>query len=156
VAEPVTGQGPALHPGGPGRHPGRDGARRRRARRPGERRPGGRRAQRPGRERDGDQSGRGPMTTKAVRQRRFRPAWLLAIVLLGLLTVLLVVAGFASAQVGNDANAHDPVANDAVPESVLDGGPIVNGTHTPVTSLSLPARTIVLTFDDGPDPTWTP
>jgi len=30
----------------------------------------------------------------------------------------------------------------------------MTGSH--VRSYSMPARTVALTFDDGPDPTWTP
>lgn len=44
-----------------------------------------------------------------------------------------------------------------VPPEVLAGGPIVDArtAGTPV-SRTVPDRTIVLTFDDGPDPVWTP
>ncbi len=49
------------------------------------------------------------------------------------------------------------VTGGAVPASVTGGGPILrvapDGT---VTSRAMPAKTIALTFDDGPDPTWTP
>ena len=36
------------------------------------------------------------------------------------------------------------------------GGPVINTTGGQESSSRLPARTIALTFDDGPDPTWTP
>ncbi len=72
------------------------------------------------------------------------------------LAVILGVAGIGEASVGNDAGAHPPVGTDTVPASVRDGGPWVDATHPPVTSRRLPPKTIALTFDDGPDPTWTP
>ncbi|PZW01840.1 Glycosyltransferase, catalytic subunit of cellulose synthase and poly-beta-1,6-N-acetylglucosamine synthase [Micromonospora phaseoli] len=43
-----------------------------------------------------------------------------------------------------------------VPDEILGGGPIVNTTADRPQSYRLPARTIALTFDDGPDPRWTP
>jgi cellulose synthase/poly-beta-1,6-N-acetylglucosamine synthase-like glycosyltransferase/peptidoglycan/xylan/chitin deacetylase (PgdA/CDA1 family) len=45
------------------------------------------------------------------------------------------------------------------PASVTHGGPVVmggRGAADPVRSLAMPRRTIALTFDDGPDPRWTP
>jgi cellulose synthase/poly-beta-1,6-N-acetylglucosamine synthase-like glycosyltransferase/peptidoglycan/xylan/chitin deacetylase (PgdA/CDA1 family) len=42
------------------------------------------------------------------------------------------------------------------PASVLAGGPVVNAGTDPPRSLAMPPRTIALTFDDGPDPRWTP
>lgn len=87
---------------------------------------------------------------------RRRAPWVLAGALLVLLLVLLVVAGYSSAQVGIDAHAHTPVAADKVPPGVLDGGPIVDATGPAVRGTRLPAHTVALTFDDGPDPTWTP
>lgn len=36
------------------------------------------------------------------------------------------------------------------------GGPLVDGTRRPAVTYQVPAKTVVLTFDGGPDPTWTP
>ena len=44
----------------------------------------------------------------------------------------------------------------AVPDRVVSGGPIMNAASAGNPSYRLPARTIALTFDDGPDPRWTP
>ena len=43
-----------------------------------------------------------------------------------------------------------------VPVTVSNGGPIIDGRHGTVETAGVPERTIALTFDDGPDPTWTP
>ncbi|MFG2036720.1 glycosyltransferase [Dactylosporangium sp. NPDC048998] len=43
-----------------------------------------------------------------------------------------------------------------VPQSVIDGGPIIDTRNGAVHSYSMPPKTIALTFDDGPDPVWTP
>jgi peptidoglycan-N-acetylglucosamine deacetylase len=43
-----------------------------------------------------------------------------------------------------------------VPPAIRDGGPVVGTRAGPVDARRLPPRTVILTFDDGPDPTWTP
>ncbi|HEY0815667.1 MAG TPA: glycosyltransferase [Pseudonocardia sp.] len=77
--------------------------------------------------------------------------------LISMFVLVLVVAGIANARGGNDAaGERPPEAVDTVPASVRDGGPIVDTSHGQVTSTNIPAKTIALTFDDGPDPKWTP
>lgn len=44
----------------------------------------------------------------------------------------------------------------AVPRSILKGGPVIDAGAGAPRSVSPQARTIALTFDDGPDPVWTP
>ena len=71
--------------------------------------------------------------------------------------LVLIVAGIANARGGNDAAGERPPQDvNSVPESVRDGGPIVDTTRGKVVSSDLPPKTIALTFDDGPDPKWTP
>ncbi len=41
-------------------------------------------------------------------------------------------------------------------QRVWEGGPVLNLTGPRPDSARLPARTVALTFDDGPDPRWTP
>lgn len=89
-------------------------------------------------------------------RRRLHPPWLLAAGLLLVFAVVLVVSGYVSSEVGNDAHARDPVASDHVPRAVNEGGAIVDATGSTTVSSAMPSRTIALTFDDGPDPTWTP
>nr|WP_133829493.1 bifunctional polysaccharide deacetylase/glycosyltransferase family 2 protein [Actinomycetospora succinea] len=71
---------------------------------------------------------------------------------------LLVVDGLARSQVGVDAVAQDtsPDATDGVPPAITDGGPVIDARGAAPASARMPAKTIALTFDDGPDPTWTP
>ena len=45
---------------------------------------------------------------------------------------------------------------DAVPASILEGGPGLGSDRGVVRSYQPAPRTIALTFDDGPDPEWTP
>jgi peptidoglycan/xylan/chitin deacetylase (PgdA/CDA1 family) len=70
--------------------------------------------------------------------------------------VLLVANGFVSSQIGVDAHVGRSVASDQVPVSITDGGPIIDGTRDPARSYAMPPMTVALSFDDGPDPRWTP
>jgi cellulose synthase/poly-beta-1,6-N-acetylglucosamine synthase-like glycosyltransferase/peptidoglycan/xylan/chitin deacetylase (PgdA/CDA1 family) len=80
-----------------------------------------------------------------------------------LFTVILVLA-FGSALMVNAYVAnefvpdhrHVPGSTDAVPETVREGGPLVDASAGGVRSYRMPPATIALTFDDGPDPRWTP
>jgi peptidoglycan-N-acetylglucosamine deacetylase len=94
--------------------------------------------------------------TTPRRKRGFSPSWIVAVVLVLGFVAILTVAGFGSVRAGNDAGARQPGPTDSVPDSVLEGGPWVDAIHSPVSSRNLPPKTIALTFDDGPDPTWTP
>lgn len=43
-----------------------------------------------------------------------------------------------------------------VPAGVTQGGPVIDARGAGFRTASPPSRTIALTFDDGPDPVWTP
>jgi peptidoglycan/xylan/chitin deacetylase (PgdA/CDA1 family)/glycosyltransferase involved in cell wall biosynthesis len=43
-----------------------------------------------------------------------------------------------------------------VPDAVAKGGPVIGINRDGIRSGSMPARTVALTFDGGPDPVWTP
>ncbi|MCA1220412.1 bifunctional polysaccharide deacetylase/glycosyltransferase family 2 protein [Streptomyces sp. 8L] len=83
---------------------------------------------------------------------------LLPVALLAVLGGMLVVRGYVYSSFVPDHRVRPPAPADRVPERVLDGGPVVDARDAskPATSLDIPDRTIVLTFDDGPDPVWTP
>ncbi len=87
---------------------------------------------------------------------RLRSSWILTTVLAVGFAGVLAVAGVASPKSANDAVGQAGAASDQVPDAILNGGPWVDATRQPVTSRALPAHTIAITFDDGPDPTWTP
>ena len=84
-----------------------------------------------------------------------RGHWLL-LLLGGLaLAAALLLQGYAHGAVGESAQ-HTYEHAAPAPQAVADGGPVVNQTGGSVHSLRMPARTIALTFDDGPDAKWTP
>ncbi|MEV4254757.1 glycosyltransferase [Spirillospora sp. NPDC049652] len=72
------------------------------------------------------------------------------------LITLLLLDGFANGAVG-ESSQHKPGQNPApAPSAVTSGGPVVNMAGGTPHSLRTPPKTIALTFDDGPDPKWTP
>ena len=90
----------------------------------------------------------------AARIRRPQAHWILMAIFLVMLLMLLVVQGITTKTVGASAanlgNAlpHAPVAGQH-PVLMYANGRLVS--HDPAEG-----RRIALTFDDGPDPTWTP
>ncbi|MFF1652159.1 bifunctional polysaccharide deacetylase/glycosyltransferase family 2 protein [Streptomyces sp. NPDC058255] len=85
-----------------------------------------------------------------------KPRVILALLLLlGLISVMLL-DGYLRSEIGNDSRVRDGAAYDKVPQKILDGGPILTFDNGTAKTQSIPAKTIALTFDDGPNPTWTP
>ncbi|WP_246178494.1 bifunctional polysaccharide deacetylase/glycosyltransferase family 2 protein [Actinomadura decatromicini] len=81
-----------------------------------------------------------------------------ALLLLGglVLTVLLLLDGFANGAVGEAPRAESSPSGGPVPSSVASGGPVVSVVDGAPRTRRTPPKTIALTFDDGPDPEWTP
>ncbi|WP_333738512.1 bifunctional polysaccharide deacetylase/glycosyltransferase family 2 protein [Streptomyces sp. IBSBF 2806] len=85
-----------------------------------------------------------------------KPRVILALLLLLALTSVMLLDGYLRAEVGGDQRVRTGAASGEVPDDVLDGGPILTFRSGRATTVSVPDRTIALTFDDGPNPTWTP
>ncbi|WIN00971.1 bifunctional polysaccharide deacetylase/glycosyltransferase family 2 protein [Actinoplanes oblitus] len=81
---------------------------------------------------------------------------MLGSLVLGFFIAVLVVQAYINAEFTADHKETEVGDQDGVPLSIRGGGPIVNTTGGQETTSRLPDRTIALTFDDGPDPTWTP
>lgn len=84
---------------------------------------------------------------------------LVSLVLL-VFAVGLLIEGYTRGVLGENS-ADEPGqaganASSQVPASILNGGPVVRVTANGARSYRIPPRTVALTFDDGPDPTWTP
>jgi cellulose synthase/poly-beta-1,6-N-acetylglucosamine synthase-like glycosyltransferase/peptidoglycan/xylan/chitin deacetylase (PgdA/CDA1 family) len=82
--------------------------------------------------------------------------WIALVVLLLTLACALGLHGWVTGQVSGAGTIRKPAAYQQVPVAVRNGGPVIGPHVGVVDTLRIPQRTIVLTFDDGPDPTWTP
>ncbi|MEV8522579.1 bifunctional polysaccharide deacetylase/glycosyltransferase family 2 protein [Streptomyces sp. NPDC052000] len=83
--------------------------------------------------------------------------YLLPLLLLVALVAMLMLRGYVHSEISADHRVRDPAPTDKVPDKIIDGGPVIDARKPghPV-SLQVPDHKLVLTFDDGPDPTWTP
>ncbi|MEU9337366.1 glycosyltransferase [Streptomyces sp. NPDC048290] len=90
------------------------------------------------------------------RRRRLPMRLLLPTLVLVALMAMLMLRGYVHSEILADHRVQDPVAADHVPERVLEGGPVIDTRGAEPTSLRVPDHRLVLTFDDGPDPVWTP
>ncbi|BBH66695.1 bi-functional transferase/deacetylase [Actinoplanes sp. OR16] len=77
-------------------------------------------------------------------------------VLLTLFASILLVNGLVEGEFTQDGAIESTSQTDQVPEEALTGGPIIQTDGTTTTTVSAGAKQIVLTFDDGPDPEYTP
>lgn len=94
---------------------------------------------------------------QASRHSLLRPKRMLIAAVFGMFCCVLLVNGLITSEVGNDtlgAAAEGP--DERVPDAVVDGGPVIDLTGGHSRSFVMPPKTVALTFDDGPDPTWTP
>ncbi|NDU73809.1 polysaccharide deacetylase family protein, partial [Actinomadura sp. DSM 109109] len=90
-----------------------------------------------------------------MRRGEPRGHWILLSLWGLLLSVLLLLDGFAGGAVG-EAPRSERGRPAPAPSSVTAGGPVVHLSGGVPKSRRMPAKTIALTFDDGPDPEWTP
>ncbi|MFG2597686.1 glycosyltransferase [Streptomyces sp. NPDC048462] len=95
---------------------------------------------------------------KQTRRRRLPMRYLLPFLLLVALLAMLMLRGYVHSEILADHRIQPPAATDQVPEQVLEGGPVIDARSAsePAKTLRIPDHHIVLTFDDGPDPEWTP
>ncbi len=80
--------------------------------------------------------------------------WGLLLVAVVAMVVSLLLAGYARHSTHASSTAGPGIPRESAP--VVGNGPIIDRSHGALTSHSLPPQTVALTFDDGPDPTWTP
>ena len=79
------------------------------------------------------------------------------IAVFGMFVSVLITNGLISSEIGVDATGAGPDGPDTgVPAVIANGGPVIDLTQGRTDSLAMPPKTVALTFDDGPDPTWTP
>jgi cellulose synthase/poly-beta-1,6-N-acetylglucosamine synthase-like glycosyltransferase/peptidoglycan/xylan/chitin deacetylase (PgdA/CDA1 family) len=81
---------------------------------------------------------------------------LLPVLVLVALMAMLMLRGYVHSEILADHRIQSEASTDKVPEKILDGGPVIDTRSGRTTSLKMPDHRLVLTFDDGPDPIWTP
>ncbi|MGW1954294.1 glycosyltransferase [Streptomyces sp. NPDC001920] len=90
------------------------------------------------------------------RRRRVPMRLLLPSLVLVALMAMLMLRGYVHNEILADHRVQPSAASDKVPEKILKGGPVIDTRSGRTESLRLQDHRLVLTFDDGPDPTWTP
>jgi cellulose synthase/poly-beta-1,6-N-acetylglucosamine synthase-like glycosyltransferase/peptidoglycan/xylan/chitin deacetylase (PgdA/CDA1 family) len=99
------------------------------------------------------------VSESAAKARRAVPRarWLAAFVLLSFFASIFLVNAYVNADFTPDSkpSTGEGTAED-VPDAISLGGPIIDDTKDEPHAYGLPPMTIALTFDDGPNPVWTP
>ncbi|WP_225849064.1 bifunctional polysaccharide deacetylase/glycosyltransferase family 2 protein [Streptomyces sp. HPF1205] len=93
-----------------------------------------------------------------VRNRPLRTHWLLLTTLLLTLAAALLLQGYTQHMFGisDDSAGSGGGPAGQVPPAVALGGPVIDSASVPARTARPRERTVALTFDDGPDPAWTP
>ncbi|MFD7936674.1 glycosyltransferase [Streptomyces sp. NPDC059755] len=92
----------------------------------------------------------------AARRRRVPMRLMLPSLVLVAMMAMLMVRGYVHSEILADHRVQPEASADKVPEEILDGGPVIDSRGGRSTSREVPDHRLVLTFDDGPDPVWTP
>ncbi|MEV0175408.1 glycosyltransferase [Streptomyces sp. NPDC050803] len=100
--------------------------------------------------------GAAPQAPDGPRRRRLPMRLLLPLLVLAALMAMLMLRGYVHSEILADHRVQPAAASDKVPEEILKGGPVIDTRSGRTESLDMPDHRLVLTFDDGPDPKWTP
>ncbi|MFF7316733.1 polysaccharide deacetylase family protein [Streptomyces albogriseolus] len=93
---------------------------------------------------------------RGALRRRIPLRLALPLLVLVALAAMLMLRGYVHSEILADHRVQDPAPTTEVPKEILEGGPVIDARSGKAATLSVPDRRLVLTFDDGPDPTWTP
>ncbi|MFA1537978.1 bifunctional polysaccharide deacetylase/glycosyltransferase family 2 protein [Actinomadura monticuli] len=93
---------------------------------------------------------------RAALRAVLRPRWLLTLMASLAFACVLFAHGLVNAEFGADGKAALSGRAATVPQDVRTGGPVIGAGHGKRWQFHVPDRTVVLTFDDGPNPEWTP
>src|SRR5260370_31244770 len=91
-----------------------------------------------------------------IRRRLQQPPshWTLLVLFLVALCLALVVEGYTTHEFGRSST--QPGGSGSEPAGLGDPGSVLDLSGPGVRAASPPPRVVALTFDDGPDPRWTP
>jgi cellulose synthase/poly-beta-1,6-N-acetylglucosamine synthase-like glycosyltransferase/peptidoglycan/xylan/chitin deacetylase (PgdA/CDA1 family) len=87
---------------------------------------------------------------------RRAPRAILAVITTLVLACMLAINGLANAEIVSETGARPAGNAGTVPAAIAEGGAVIDPTGRATVSSALPRKTVALTFDDGPDPRWTP
>jgi cellulose synthase/poly-beta-1,6-N-acetylglucosamine synthase-like glycosyltransferase/peptidoglycan/xylan/chitin deacetylase (PgdA/CDA1 family) len=90
------------------------------------------------------------------RSRAPRGHWVLVSLLVFTVMIGLLIEGFTRGVLGENSADQPQAGGPAAPAAVLHGGAVLSAAGPRPRSYTMPPRTVALTFDDGPDPDWTP
>jgi cellulose synthase/poly-beta-1,6-N-acetylglucosamine synthase-like glycosyltransferase/peptidoglycan/xylan/chitin deacetylase (PgdA/CDA1 family) len=87
-----------------------------------------------------------------------RGHWLLVSLVIFVFAIGLLIEGYTHGVLGENSADEPAVAPNApaAPASVTNGGPVITVVNGQPRTYQIPRKTVILSFDDGPDPTWTP
>ena len=99
-----------------------------------------------------------PRPSSHRRSRTPRGHWVLVSLVMLVFAGGLMVEGYTRGVLGENSSTEPSPGRHtaAAPAAVTSGGPVIRMAGSRPRSYTMPARTVALTFDDGPDPTWTP
>jgi cellulose synthase/poly-beta-1,6-N-acetylglucosamine synthase-like glycosyltransferase/peptidoglycan/xylan/chitin deacetylase (PgdA/CDA1 family) len=95
---------------------------------------------------------------RAARAIPPRAHWLLFAMSLVLMAGILLTYGLVHHEVGAEGSGgpHATGGAEQVPSAIANGGPVIDTRGGAQRSYAIPAGQVALSFDDGPDPQWTP
>lgn len=98
------------------------------------------------------------MIRRSARDVPLRTHWVVLTVCLVCLVAALLLHGYTQHLFGTapDAEPPDRTSYAKVPGEVSSGGPVIDAGGAEIQTAAPRPKTIALTFDDGPDPVWTP
>ena len=99
-----------------------------------------------------------PRPSSHRRSRAPRGHWILVSLVMLVFAAGLTIEGYTRGVLGENSSAEPAPGRHAAaaPAAVMSGGPVIAMAGSRPRSYTMPTGTVALTFDDGPDPTWTP
>ncbi|WP_445401482.1 glycosyltransferase [Streptomyces sp. LE64] len=91
-----------------------------------------------------------------ARRRRLPLRYLMPVLVLAALMAMLMLRGYVHSEILADHRIAPSTYNDQVPEAIRKGNPVIDVRGGKINTVGVPDDRVVLTFDDGPDPEWTP